>query len=158
MTNRSLACAAATVGFALGGCGSTSTSAGTSSLHVFRLSFAAAQHQLHSISVDLGFTVTHAGINADVQRATQLSALAFRAEREASALEELDPPTQYNTRLRALGSTLDAVAADLMNISTAATEHNAPATESATHALRVDAANVKSADATESKSLGLPAG
>jgi hypothetical protein len=60
--------------------------------------------------------------------------------------------------LRALGSTLDAVAADLSSISTAATEHNARATASATHALLAEGADVKSADAIVSNSVGLPVG
>jgi ABC-type glycerol-3-phosphate transport system substrate-binding protein len=157
MTNRRLACAAAAVGLALAGCGSSSSD-GTSSLRAFRSSFAAAKRQLDSISVDLHSAITHAGRKTDAQLAPTLSALASRAEKEASALEQLYPPTRYNTRLRALGSALDAVGVNLSNLSAAAAEHNRPAAESATKALRADAATLKLADATVSKSLGLPAG
>src|ERR1022692_4652771 len=99
MTNRRLACAAAAVGLALAGCGSGSSSDGTSSLRAFRSSFAAAKRQLDSISDDLRSAITHAGTKADAQLAPTFSALASRAEQEASALEQLYPPTRYNTRL-----------------------------------------------------------
>ena len=163
MTHRRLACAGAAVGLALAACGSSGSSAGTASLRAFRSSFATGQRELRAFSVALDSAITRGGIRSEAQRATPqratlLGALAARAEREASALEGLNPPTQYNTRLRVLGSALDAVAGDLSNISTAVTDHNASATESATRALRTDAANVRSADATVSKSLGLPAG
>jgi hypothetical protein len=157
MSMPNVACAAVALGLALGGCAATSTGSGTSTLHEFKVSFEAAQHQLDSIGVAVDFTLGHAGIKAVRRRATQLHALAGRAKLEASALDGLKPPTQYNTRLRVLGSTLIAVADDLVNISMAATEHNAPATEAAGDALQVDAANVRSADATESVALGLPA-
>jgi uncharacterized protein YukE len=158
MTTRSLACAAAAVGLALAGCGSSGSGTGTSSLSAFRSSFAVAKRQLDALGVDLDSAVTHAGQKTDAELASQVSTLASRAEREASALESLNPPTRYNTALRALASALDTVGGDLSSIATAAAGHNAPAARSATKALLADAADVKLADARVSKALGLSAG
>jgi hypothetical protein len=155
MTNRRLACAVVAVGLVLGACGSTSE--GTSSLRAFRSSFAAAMRQLRSINVELGSAIARAGTRTDPRLAPTLSALAGRAEQEASALGQLSPPARYNSRLRALGSALIAVGFDLSTLSTAAAERERSAAESATKKLRANAVDLRLAEMTVSTSLGLPA-
>jgi hypothetical protein len=157
MINRRLACAAA-LSLALVGCDSAGPSPGTSSLRVFRSHFSAAEVQLHLISADLESAITHAETATDAQVTPAFSALASRVEHESGALEQLNPPARYNTRLRALASALDAVASDLGEISAAAAAHDARGARSATKALRQDAGNVKSAEITVSESPGVRGG
>lgn len=145
------------IAFALAGCGSRGPS-GTSSLSAFKSSFSADKPQLRSVAVALDAAIAQVAGKPGAQSATQLSALASRAQQQASALEALNPPTRFNTELRALGSALEVTAADLGQISAGASQHNARASRSAVEALRTDAANVHSTETRVSQSLGLPPG
>lgn len=62
---------------------------------------------------------------------------------------------RYNTRLRALRSSLGALVYDLSDVSTAAGNRNAPALAEALKTVRTDAVSVTGTDATLSRALGL---
>jgi hypothetical protein len=136
----------------LTGCG------GGSSAGAFRGSYAAAEPGLRSIEAGLEAAAASARGPVDRQAANRLQTLAARASQEGITLVDLNHPSRYNTRLRALGSTLEATARDLGNITAAASAHRLAAKAAATRALGVDAADVSSAGALMAGSLGLSAG
>lgn len=146
------ACALVALGVILGGCGASGSSS------AFRSSYAAAEPGLRSIEVALEGAVTSARESFDAQLTSRWQALAARAAQEGTALVGLDHPPRYNTRLRALGSTLEAAARDLGGMTAAAASHSPAATAAATRALQTDAAQVSAVEATLAGSLGLPGG
>ena len=68
----------------------------------------------------------------------------------------LHVPARYEKHVATMISGFHAIKADLANIATAATHHNASNAEAATRELLRDAATIKTADNAVSKSLGLP--
>jgi hypothetical protein len=148
-----LAVVIATAALAVAGCGAgAQTSAGS-----LRTSFTGQRARVDSIVTNLGTTLTRAGPRPDALLSNEFSALGTQAGREAAAIEELSHPPAYNTRLRDLGSALVAVANGLGHLSTAATEHQPAAARAQMRALRGDAAQVRGAEATLARDLGLSA-
>jgi hypothetical protein len=154
MPARSLfAAVIAAAALATAGCG-TGAQTGAGSL---RSSFTGQRARVNLIVTDLGTTLTRAGPRPDALLSNEFSALGSRAGQEAAAIEELGHPPAYNTRLRDLRSALVAVANGLGHLSTAATEHQLGAARAQMRALRADAAQVRGAEATLARDLGLSA-
>jgi hypothetical protein len=145
--------AATVAALALAGCGGSSGP----SPSTFKSGYSADKSQFRKLGSDLGSAITGAAKKTDDQLATELGALGTRAKQQAAQLSKLKPPSKFKTELSSLVSGLNAVAADLTNISTAAAKHDATTAESATKTLVGDAAKVKTADTSLTKALGLPA-
>ncbi len=159
MSDRRILCAVVAAGLALAGCGAGGGSgSGTSSRSAFRSSYAAARPGLRSLNLSLEAALSLPAGAIDARIANRLTTLAAAADREAGALEALNPPPLYNTRLRDVGSALVTAALDLGHITTAAQAHDSAALATATRALRADLGIVRSTEATVARSLGLAAG
>jgi hypothetical protein len=139
---------------ALAGCGGSSPP----SLSAFKSGFTANKKSFHSLGIDLQRAIATAQNKTDTQLAAEIGALAARAKQEATSLRKLNPPSRYKADLTKLTSGFNAVAADLRQIATAATKHDATTARTATLALIHDAATVKSGDTGISAGLHLPAG
>jgi hypothetical protein len=139
---------------ALAGCGGSSAP----SLSAFKSGFAADKTSFHSLGVDLQRAIATAQNKTDTQLAGEIGALANRAKQQAASLSKLNPPSRYKADLHKLTSGFSAVAADLRQIATAATKHDAATARAATLSLIRDAATVKSGDTAISGGLHLPAG
>jgi hypothetical protein len=149
--------AVVTVSLGATGCGSgTSSSSTTASLAGFKTGFAAGQKEFRRLGTDIAQDITGAGNKTDAELATEFSALATRADRQASQLAALRAPARYAQRMTSLVSGFHLIKADLAKIATAAKTHNASSAEKATRALLADAVKIKSADTSLSKDLGLP--
>ncbi|HWD75893.1 MAG TPA: hypothetical protein VG371_12200 [Solirubrobacteraceae bacterium] len=149
-----LACAAAGLMLVLGGCASSSA-APSSSVSGFRSALAAATPQLRVLRDDLDSELLSARGLTSSQLAQRSYTLATAAQHNLNTVSSLLAPTRYNTRLRALRSSLGALVYDLSNVSTAAGNRNAPALAEALKTVRTDAVSVTGTDATLSRALGL---
>jgi hypothetical protein len=140
-----------------GGCGGGSAVTGTSSAGAFRHAFASAEKQLRPIVAGLDA----AAVKLDGRRtnglAERLNDLAARAQREASALEQLGPPPRDNTALRDVGAALNAAAADLTSYSAEPAGRDPAAARAAATHVRADAAAIASTAGRVASVLGLPA-
>jgi hypothetical protein len=144
----------ATVALALTGCGGGGS--GDVSRAAFKSGFATSQKQFRQLGTTLASDITGAGAKTDAALATQFTALAARARRQAAQLATLKAPAQYDSRLKRLVAGFRSLTTDLTQISTAATKHDAKTAEAATKTLFAHATTIKSADAALSKALGLP--
>lgn len=108
---------------------------------------------MNSIATALQSVLVTAGSQPDALVVGGYDALAGRAERLAASVEGLDHPPRLNTRLRDLGSALNAVAVGLGHLSTAAGEHHRTAVRVALATLRADAQAVRQADAALADAL-----
>jgi hypothetical protein len=155
--NRKLACAltmAATV--AAAGCGSSKSS--SSSSHVdFKSGFAASHKAFRQLGTDIAKDIAGAGTKTDAELAKEFRGLARRADGQATQLAALAAPSKYTQRMGNLVAGFHSLKLDLSKIATAATKHDASSAGTATRALLVDAAKIKTADTSLSKDLGLPA-
>ena len=138
----------------LAGCGGNSAP----SLSAFKSGFAANKKSFHSLGLDLQKAIATAQSKTDTQLAAEIGALATRARQQATSLGKLNPPSRYKADLAKLTAGFKAVAADLGQIATAATRHDAATARTATLSLIRDAATVKSGDTGISAGLHLPAG
>ena len=143
-------------GIALGGCGSSGKSSTTSQVS-FKTGLATSQQDFRKLGTDIAKDITGAGNKTDAAIAREFSNLATRAGQQANQLAGLDVPARYHKQVASLISGFHAVKADLANIATAATHHNASNAQAATRELLRDAATIKTADNALSESLGLPA-
>lgn len=140
---------------AVAGCGSAKSSSSTSRVD-FKTGFATSQQEFRKLGTDLAKDITRAGSKTDAQLAKEFGALAKRAGEQARQLAALKPPAKYAKRIDSLVQSFNATKADLANIATAATTHNASNAEAATRELLTDAAKIKTADTSLSRDLGLP--
>ncbi|MGH2870726.1 MAG: hypothetical protein ACRDNK_24550 [Solirubrobacteraceae bacterium] len=147
--------AAATVTLALGlsGCGGSAEP----SLSAFKSAFKSDKETFRQLGLDLQKAITGAQAKTDAQLAAEIGSLATRASGEASSISKLNPPDKYKADTQKLSAGFRAVAVDLHSIATAAVKHDAAKAKQATKALLGDAAQVKAADDTITKGLGLPA-
>jgi hypothetical protein len=143
------------VGLAAAGCGSTVSPSDTSSPSAFRSSLAGAQAQLHAIEADLAVVIARIVRRPGSERGTDVAALAARAQDEAGTLARLEPPVRFNTRLRALESSLEQIADVLTDVENSAGEHDTAGVRSELGPLRVDAADAKLTDAAVLREVGL---
>jgi hypothetical protein len=150
---RVLATAAA---MAAAGCGSSHSSSTTSQV-TFKSGFATTQRDFRQLGTQIAKDITGAGKKTDAALAVEFTKLANRAEQQATQLSGLHVPARYKKQVASMISGFHAVKADLSNISTAATNHNASNAEAATRELLHDAATIKAADEALSRALGLPA-
>jgi hypothetical protein len=140
---------------AIAGCGSGKSSSSTS--HVdFKTGFATSQKEFRKLGTDIAKDIKGAGAKTDAELAKEFSALAKRADQQATQLAALNAPATYTKRVTSLVAGFHAIKTDLSKISSAATEHDASSAETATRSLLVDAAKIKTADTSLSKALGLP--
>lgn len=149
-----LACAAAGLMLVLGGCASSSA-APSNSVSGFRSSLAAATPQLRALRDDLDSELLSARGLTSSQLAQRSYTLATAAQHNLNTVSSLLAPTRYNTRLRALRSSLGALVYDLSDVSTAAGNRNASALAEALKTVRTDAVSMSGIDATLSRALGL---
>ncbi|MGZ4167458.1 MAG: hypothetical protein ACXVRW_00865 [Solirubrobacteraceae bacterium] len=157
MINRRSVCAMALVaGIAAAGCGSSGKSSTTSQVS-FKNGFATSQRDFRQLGTDIAKDITGAGNKTDAAIAGEFAKLAKRADQQAAQLDALHVPARYKTQVAKLFTGFHAVENDLSNISTAAAHHNASNAEAATRELLRDAAAIKTADVSLSKSLGLQA-
>jgi hypothetical protein len=147
--------AAAVTSVVLAACGSGGPAAQRAA---FRSAFSGQRASVNRIASELRASLDQAGPDPDALLADSFSALGAQAAQKAGTIEELAHPAADNTRLRALGSALLAVANGLDHLSTAATEHAPAAARTELRALRADAANVMQAEALLAQELGLAAG
>ena len=138
------------------GCGSGGSSSTTSQVS-FQSGFATTQRDFRQLGTDIAKDITGAGRKTDAAIAAEFTKLAHRADQQAAQLGGLHVPARYKKQVASLISGFHAVKADLANISTAATHHNASNAQAATRELLRDAATIKTADTALSKALGLPA-
>jgi hypothetical protein len=143
-------------GIALAGCGSSGKSSTTSQAS-FKTGLATSQQDFRKLGTDIAKDITGAGNKTDAAIAREFGNLATRAGQQADQLAALHVPARYHRQVASLVSGFHAVKADLANIATAATHHNASNAQAATRELLRDAATIKTADNALSKSLGLPA-
>jgi hypothetical protein len=141
---------------AAAGCGSSGKSSTTSQVS-FKSGFATSQQDFRRLGTDIAKDITGAGNKTDAAIATEFGKLATRARQQADQLAALHAPARDRKQVASLISGFHAVRADLANIATAATHHNASNAQAATRELLRDAATIKTADNALSKSLGLPA-
>jgi hypothetical protein len=137
------------------GCGSGTSSSSASQVE-FKAGFATTQREFRKLGTALAKDITRAASKTDAQLAKEFGTLAKRARRQADQLAALKPPAKYAKRITSLVAGFRATEADLSQIATAATNHDASSAESATRALLTDAAKIKTADTSLSKDLGLP--
>ena len=137
---------------ALAGCGGSSAP----SLSAFKAAFTSDRAQFRQLSVDLQREITGARAKTDAQLATEIGALSTRAKRQASDLGDLKPPGKYKPDVQKLISGFTGLAADLEQISVAATKRDAASASSATKLLIRDAATIRGADDALTSSLKLP--
>jgi len=137
---------------ALAGCGGSSAP----SLSAFKAGFTSDRAQFRQLSVDLQREITGARAKTDAQLATEIGALSTRAKRQASDLGDLKPPGKYKPDVQKLISGFTGLAADLEQISVAATERDAASASAATKLLIRDAATIRGADDALTSSLKLP--
>jgi hypothetical protein len=155
--NRRSACAlTVAAGIAAAGCGSSATSSTTSRVS-FKSGFTTSQRDFRRLGTEIAKDITGAGNKSDAAIAAEFGTLARRADQQAAQLAALRIPSPYRKEVAHMIAGFHAVKADLSNISTAATHHNASNAQAATRELLRDAATVKTADNALSKSLGLPA-
>lgn len=152
MKNRTLASGAVALAIALAGCGGSSGP----SLSSFKSGFSKDKTQFKQLGTDLRTSLTQAGSKTDAQLATELSALADRAKTQATQLSKLNPTSKYKSELNTLVSSMNAVGANLKQIATAATKHDAKTARALTATLVQDAAKVQSSEEAITKGLGLP--
>jgi hypothetical protein len=150
---RLIAIALLALGLAPAGCGSSAPS-----LKAFKSGFTTNKASFRLLGLDLQRAIGTAQTKTNAQLATELSALAKRADAQASALAKLNPPSRYQSDLRKLESAFRAVGADLSRMTTAATQRDAAGARAGTEALLQDAAKVKTSDDAISSGLHLPAG
>lgn len=153
MQTRSLATAVTLLGLALADCGGSSAP----SLSAFKSGFSTEKAQFRKLGLDLQTAITQARSKTDVALASELTALATRAEQTRAQLTKLDAPSKFKPNLSKLESGFGAVGTDLNQIAGAATKHDAATARAATMMLLRDAATVKSADVALTSGLGLPA-
>jgi hypothetical protein len=156
ISGRFLCAAVMAVSLAAAGCGSSKSSSSTSSHVDFKTGFAAGQKEFRKLGTDIAQDITGAGNKTDAELATEFGALATRADQQASQLGALQAPAKYTQRMTSLVSGFHLIKTDLAKIATAAKTHNASGAEKATRALLTDAAEIKAADTSLSKDLGLP--
>lgn len=137
------------------GCGS-GTSSSSASQAQFKAGFATSQREFRKLGTDLAKDITRAASRTDAQLAKEFGALAKRARDQAGQLGALKPPAKYAKQIASLVAGFHATEADLSKIATAATNHDASSAESATRELLTDAAQIKTADTSLSRDLGLP--
>ena len=152
MRSRSSTTAVTLAALALAGCGSSGPS-----LSAFKSGFAKDRTQFRQLGTDLATEITHASTKTDAQLATELGSLSSRARQQASQLSQLNPPSEYKHQLDSLVSAFHTVAADLQQISTAATKNDATTAKAYTVKLLGAAAKVKVGDTALSSALHLPA-
>jgi len=152
LQTRSLATAITLLGLALADCGGSSAP----SLSAFKSGFSTEKAQFRKLGLDLQ-TATQARSKTDAALASELTALATRAEQTRAQLTKLDAPSKFKANLSKLESRFGAVGTDLKQIAGAATKHDAATARAATMMLLRDAATVKSADVALTSGLGLPA-
>ena len=147
--------AAAVTSIVLAACGSGGPAAQRAA---FRSAFSRQRASVNRIASELRATLEQAGPDPDALLADSFSALGAQAAQKAGTIEELAHPAADNTRVRALGSALLAVATGLDHLATAATDHVPAAARAELKALRADAANVMQAEALLAQAMGLTAG
>jgi hypothetical protein len=135
----------------LAGCGGSSAS----KLSAFKSAFSTDRAQFHQLSVDLQREITGARAKTDAQVATEIGALSTRAKHQASDLAKLKPPGRYKPDVQKLISGFTGLAADLEQISVAATKADATSASTATKLLIRDAATIRAADDALTSSLKL---
>lgn len=139
----------------LGGCASSSV-APSSSVSGLRSSLAAAGPPLRLLRDDVESEILRTGRQTPTAHlARQAYTLAVAAQHNLNTISSLQAPVRYNTRLRALRSSLGALVYDLSDLSTAAGHRDAAATAGALKTIRTDAVSLAGIDAVLSKSLGL---
>jgi hypothetical protein len=155
--NRRLACAVAlAAGIATAGCGSSGKSSTTSQVS-FKSGFATTQREFRQLGTEIAKDINGAANKTDAELANEFTALAKRTDQQATQVDALGAPAQYEKPVARMSAGLHALKGDLSKISTAASHHDASSAEAATRALLGDAATVKTADVALSKALGLPA-
>jgi hypothetical protein len=127
------------------------------SLSAFKAGFAGQRKTFRTLGVDLQQAIATAQNKTDAQLAKEIAALAVRAKNKASSLATLNPPSRYKTALHTLEVGFNAIAADLRQITAAATKHDAATARSATLALIKDASTVKAGDTAITSGLHLSA-
>lgn len=152
MTTRTMASAATLLTIAIAGCGASNGP----SLSAFKTGFAADKAKFRKLGLDLQREIAGANAKSDAQLATEIGALAARAKQQAAQLSKLNPPAKHKTNLDKLAVGFKAVAADLKQISAAASKHDAAAARAATQRLVAHAAQVKASDDALTAALGLP--
>jgi hypothetical protein len=151
LINRMLAGVVVTAAVALTGCGGS----GGVSRAAFKAGFATSQKQFRQLGTTLASDITGARAKTDAALASEFATLAARARRQAADLAKLKAPAQYDGRINGLVAGFHSLAADLTQISDAATKHDAKTAAAAVKTLFTDATKIKAADAGLSKSLGL---
>jgi hypothetical protein len=149
--NRKFAGALA-IALTLAGCGGGSGP----SRAAFKRDFAASQKQFRQLGTTIVSEIRGAGAKTDATLASDFHALAAQARRQASALLTLKSPAQYKRNVATMVTGFHALGGDLSKIAGAATKHDPTTARAATNAMLADAAKIKSADSSVSKSLGLP--
>jgi hypothetical protein len=152
LINRTLAGVVATAALAVTACGGS----GGVSLAAFKTGFATSQKQFRQLGATLASDITGARAKTDAALASEFATLASRARRQAADLAKLKAPAPYDRGIKSLVAGFHSLAADLTQISTAATKHDAKTAAAAAKNLFTDATKIKSADAGLSKALGLP--
>ena len=153
MKTKAVAAGTVTLALALTGCGGSSAP----SLSAFKGHFKSDKASFRQLGLDLQKAITGAQAKTDAQLASEIGALAGRASAQASRLAALRPPDKFKASLTALVTGFKAVSGDLRSIAAAAVKHDAATAKTATKTLLADATQVKTADDTITKGLGLPA-
>jgi hypothetical protein len=155
--NRRVLCAVAmTASVTAAGCGGSSGKASTASHVDFKTGFVASQQDFRTLGTEIAKDITGAGTKSDAQLGKEFSALSTRAGQQATQLAALRPTAKYKSQMTTLVGGFHSLRGDLSKISTAATDHDAPAAQTATRSMLADAAKIKTADTVLSKALGLP--
>ena len=136
-------------------CGSGKSSSSTSRVD-FKTGVATGYKDFVGLAAAIAQDIRGASPKTDAEVAKEFGGLAARADQEASRLAGLSAPSKYAKRMTTLVVGFHAVNGDLAKIAAAATKHDAASAQTATRAVLVDAAKVKTAATSLSKDLGLP--
>jgi hypothetical protein len=147
------------------GAGSSSTPAGTStsstgtsaSTSAFKTAFAAQKASFTALGTEFATALNSAGSMSNATLATTFAAISKAVAKQQAALSQIQAPAQYQGQLRQLSGAFGKVAAGLSAIVADAQSGNSAKAKTDTEQVIKDAAAVKSADNSLSKSLGLGA-